>query len=51
MIGRLRLRSTFTDITFLLLVSNSSQAPRLGMNFAVAGLSARRRVDLSSEVK
>jgi len=30
----LRLRSTFTERTSLFEVSNSSQAPRLGMSFA-----------------
>ena len=30
--GILRLRSTFTESTSLLLVSNSSQAPRFGMS-------------------
>ena len=32
--GIFLLRSTFTEMTFLLEVSNSSQAPRFGISFA-----------------
>ena len=36
--GMRRLRSTFTDTTSRVEVSNSSQAPRFGINFAPVNL-------------
>ena len=45
--GSLRLRSTFTEITSRFELSNSSQAPRLGM---ILAKQSRRSVTRSSSI-